>query len=149
MNKMTYKERLQRDYLLLQKQLFWLELSYKEAKKIKLQDSYELEQHTVFETLSTRYIKSIDFLLQNSFVSLDNYEFKIQYSQIELMNNAQNRKIFDSVDSFRDLYTLRINLLNEYNIDKLSNYFEELYFNSKLLIKTINNTLDYINKVIR
>ena len=149
MNKMTYKERLQRDYLLLQKQLFWLELSYKEAKKIKLHDSYELEQHTVFETLSTRYIKSIDFLLQNSFVSLDNYEFKTQYSQIELMNNAQNRKIFDSVDSFRDLYTLRINLLNEYNIDKLSNHFEELYFNSKLLIKTINNTLDYINKVIR
>ena len=144
-----YKSQLQEEYLLLQKQLFWLDLSYKEVKKTKLQDSYEVEQYTIFETLSIRYIKSIDFIIEKSFIAIDNYEFKKQYSQNDIMQNAQNRKIFDNIDNFRDLYTLRTKLINEYKIDNLRDHFEELYFNTKLLIKTINNTLDYINKVIR
>jgi len=147
--KLTYKQELERDYLLLQKQLFWLDLSYKEAKKTKLKEKYDFEQYQVFETLSTRYCRSIEFLLQKSFVSLDTYEFKNQFSQIELIQNAANRKIIKNTDEFRDLYSLRIKLLNEYNIDNLTNYFEDLYFNTKLLIVTINKTLDCINKAIR
>lgn len=146
---LSSKEKLQKDYLLLQKQLFWLELSYKEVKKIKLQKTYEVNEYTAFETLVSRYIKNIDFLLQNSFISLDNYEFKIQYSQNELIKNAICRKIIDTEDSFRDLFSLRTKLLNEYILDNVVNSFEELYFNTKILIIVINNTLDYINKLIR
>ncbi len=147
--KLTYKERLQKDYLLLQKQLLWLDLAYKDVKKIKLQDKYEVEDYIIFETLATRYIKSIEFLLEDSFIAIDNYEFKRQYSQMTLIKHAQNRKIITNIDDFRDLYDLRIKLLDEYSIDKLSNHFEELYFSTKLLITTINKTLDYINKIIR
>jgi hypothetical protein len=146
---MTYEQRLQKDYLLLQKQLFWLELAYKDVKKVKLQDNYEVDQFMLFEILHIRYIKSIDFLLMNSFISLDNYEFKNQFSQIELINNVVNRKIIENTDIFRDLFSLKIKLQNEYEIDKLKNHFSDLYFNTKILIKIINNTLDYINKVIR
>ena len=66
-----------------------------------------------------------------------------------LIKHAQNRKIITNIDDFRDLYDLRIKLLDEYSMDKLSNHFEELYFSTKLLITTINKTLDYINKIIR
>ena len=146
---MKAKEQLQKEYLLLQKQLFWLELSYKEVKIIRLQDTYEVNQYTAFETLSTRYIKSIEFLLNKSFVSICNYEFESTYTHQELINNIQKRKLIDTDDGFRQLYDLRVKLEKEYISDNLTNHFEELYFSSKLLITTINNTLNYINKAIR
>jgi len=83
--------KLQQDYNLLKKQLFWIKLSYDECKIIGIKKEYHIDEFGKFETLCSRYSRSIDFLIRKMFRTIDSFEFENQGTLVDVVNNAHKR----------------------------------------------------------
>lgn len=116
-------EKLLNDKKLLEKQLSWIEISYKECLSIGIKDEYDIDEFSKFETLCSRYNRGIDFLIRKIFRSLDEYEFENQGTLIDVVNNAHKRSLFDSVDKIRIMKDIRNTIAQEYVEDELKDIF--------------------------
>lgn len=140
-------EKLLNDKKLLEKQLSWIEISYKECLSIGIKDEYDIDEFGKFETLCSRYSRGIDFLIRKIFRSLDEYEFENQGTLIDVVNNAHKRSLFDSVDEIRIMKDIRNTIAHEYVEDELKEIFDEVLTYSKNLIEIMINTIEYINNI--
>jgi len=138
-------EKLLQDKKLLQKQLFWIEISYSECKKIGIKKEYSTDEFGKFETLCSRYSRGIDFLIRKIFRTLDEYEFENQGTLIDVVNNAHKRELFEDIEELRIMKDIRNTIVHEYIEDDLVEVFEEVLYYSNTLIKIIHNTLNYIS----
>jgi len=139
-------EKLHNDNELLKKQLFWLQTSFDECSSIGLKKSYSVEEFGKFETLCSRYSRSIDFLIRKMFRTLDAYEFENQGTLIDVVNNAHKRELFEDIEEVRIMKDIRNTIVHEYIEDELTEVFDEVLHYSKLLILIMNNTLHYIDQ---
>jgi len=140
---LIYKKLLN-DYKLLKKQLSWIELSYNECYKIGLKSNYSIDEFGKFETLCSRYSRSIDFLIRKIFRTIDAYEFENQGTLIDVVNNAHKRGLFKDIDELRIMKDIRNTIVHEYIEEDLIDVFEEVLEYSEKLIVIIRVTLDYI-----
>ena len=131
---------------LLVKQIFWLDHSYKAAFKIGSKKAYTLEEFDVFENLSSRFSRSIDFLIRKVFRSIDDAEFQNQGTLIDVVNNAHKRALFDSIEEFRQLKDMRNAIAHEYLDDSLLTHFDELLIQAPKLLKIMKSTHEYVEK---
>ncbi len=139
-------EKLKADKALLKKQLFWVEISFKECLEIGIKDKYSIEEFGKFETLCSRYSRGIDFLIRKIFRTIDEYEFENQGTLIDVVNNAHKRSLFEDIEKFRLMKDVRNTVVHEYIEDELTEIFEEVLQYSNDLIIIIKNTLNYIDK---
>lgn len=138
------QEKLEKDYILLQKQLAWLEISLNECELIGIKDKYSIEEFGKFETLCSRYSRGIDFLIRKIFRSLDEYEFENQGTLVDVVNNAHKRGLFDDINEIRIMKDVRNTIAHEYIEDELVDVFEEVLNYSIRLKQIVNTTLKYI-----
>jgi len=138
------RDKLINDNTLLEKQLAWIEISFKQCQLVGIKEDYTIEEFGKFETLCSRYSRSIDFLIRKIFRTLDEYEFENQGTLVDVVNNAHKRKLFDSIDELRIMKDVRNTIVHEYIEDELVGVFEEVLEYSEKLIVIINNTLKYI-----
>jgi len=89
------------DKQLLEKQLFWLEISFQECFQIGLKKEYTVEEFGKFEILCARYSRSIDFLIRKMFRTIDAYEFENQGTLVDVVNNAHKRGLFEDIQELR------------------------------------------------
>jgi len=140
-------EKLQQDLKLLEKQLFWLQLSYDECYKIGIKKEYSIEEFGKFETLCSRYSRSIDFLIRKMFRTLDEYEFENQGTLIDVVNNAHKRGLFENIDELRIMKDIRNTIVHEYIEDALVDVFDEVLEYTQKLIEIINTTIKYTDNI--
>lgn len=140
-------QKLQNDKKLLEKQLFWIEISYNECQKIGIKSEYSIEEFGKFETLCSRYSRGIDFLIRKIFRTLDEYEFENQGTLVDVVNNAHKRELFENIDELRLMKEIRNTIAHEYIEDDLVDIFEDVLLYTIKLIQIINNTLKYIEKI--
>lgn len=138
------REKLLSDYVLLQKQLFWVQISFDECQKISIKKEYSVEEFGKFETLCGRYSRGIDFLIRKIFRTLDAYEFENQGTLIDVVNNAHKRGLIDDVEELRIMKDVRNTIAHEYIEDELVDVFEEVLEYTEVLIAMIHKTLDYV-----
>jgi len=141
------KEKLLHDYVLLKKQLEWLEYSSRECQSIGIKESYSIDEFGKFETLCSRYSRSIDFLIRKIFRTIDEYEFENQGTLIDVVNNAHKRGLFENIEELRIMKEIRNTIVHEYIEDDLVEVFDDVLVYTKKLIKIMNNTLVYINSL--
>lgn len=134
------------DYKLLQKQLEWLEISYVECSKIGIKENYTVDEFGRFETLCSRYSRSIDFLVRKIFRTLDAYEFEEQGTLVDVVNHAHKRGLFEDVERLRIMKDLRNTIVHEYIEDDLIEFFEEVFEYTQELMQIMQTTLKYIEK---
>jgi len=137
-------QKLENDTTLLQKQLSWLEISYNECSSIGIQAQYSIDEFGKFETLCSRYSRSIDFLIRKYFRTLDEFEFENQGTLIDVVNNAHKRGLIEDIDELRIMKDVRNTIVHEYIEDELIGVFEEVLQYTVQLINIINNTLSYV-----
>jgi len=140
-------EKLQSDILLLEKQLFWIQISYKECLEIGIKDSYNVDEFGKFETLCSRYSRGIDFLIRKIFRTLDEYEFENQGTLVDVVNNAHKRGLFENIEELRLMKDIRNTVVHEYIEDALTETFDEVLIYTKILIQIINTTLKYMKNI--
>jgi uncharacterized protein YutE (UPF0331/DUF86 family) len=141
------KQKLLQDYELLKKQLFWIELSYSEAKKIGIKDEYSIDEFCRLETLCSRYSRGIDFLIRKIFRTIDEYEFENQGTLVDVVNHAHKRGLIDDIDELRVMKDIRNTIVHEYIEEAMVEVFDEVIEYSDKLIQIIKNTLTYIDKI--
>ncbi len=141
------KDKLLNDLKLLQKQLSWLEISYKECCEIGLRQDYSIDEFGKFETLCSRYSRSIDFLIRKVFRTIDEYEFENQGTLIDVVNNAHKRGLLEDIDELRIMKDIRNSIVHEYIEDELIGIFEEVLCYTPKLIEIMQKTFDYKNRV--
>jgi len=139
-------EKLLQDKQLLEKQLFWIEISFNECSKIGIKVQYSVEEFGKFETLCSRYSRGIDFLIRKIFRTLDAYEFENQGTLIDVVNNAHKRGLFEDIEELRIMKDVRNTIVHEYIEDDLVEAFDEVLQYSATLIVIIKNSLNYIEK---
>lgn len=137
-------EKLIQDKKLLEKQLFWIDISFDECSKIGIKKEYFVDEFGKFETLCSRYSRGIDFLIRKIFRTLDEYEFENQGTLVDVVNNAHKRGLFEDIEELRIMKDVRNTVVHEYIEDDLAEVFEEVLQYSEKLISIIKNTLDYI-----
>lgn len=140
-------EKLINDKKLLEKQLFWIEISYTECKVIGIKDAYSIDEFGKFETLCSRYSRGIDFLIRKIFRTLDEYEFENQGTLIDVVNNAHKRGLFEDVEELRIMKDIRNTIAHEYIEDQLKDIFDEVLEYSEKLIEIIRFTLKYMQNI--
>jgi len=141
------KEKLLHDKELLLKQLDWINISYSQCSKIGIKKNYTVDEFGYFETLCSRYSRGIDFLIRKIFRTLDEYEFENQGTLVDVVNNAHKRGLFEDIDELRIMKDVRNTIAHEYIEDNLTEVFEEVLQYTNSLIKIINNTLNYLDKI--
>jgi hypothetical protein len=140
-------EKLVNDFKLLQKQLFWIDISFNECTNIGIKEKYSIEEFGKFETLCSRYSRGIDFLIRKMFRTLDEYEFENQGTLIDVVNNAHKRELFEDIDELRIMKDIRNTIVHEYIEDDLVEVFDEVLEYTEKLINIINTTIKYIDKI--
>lgn len=140
-------EKLIEDKTLLEKQRFWIHISYEECRKIGIKESYSIEEFGKFETLCSRYSRGIDFLIRKIFRTLDEYEFENQGTLIDVVNNAHKRGLFDEIRTLRLMKDVRNTIVHEYIEEALTEVFEEVLEYTGLLLAIIDNTQHYIENL--
>ena len=139
-------EKLLADKKLLEKQLFWIDISFNECSKIGLKKEYSVDEFGKFETLCSRYSRGIDFLIRKIFRTLDEYEFENQGTLVDVVNNAHKRGLFENIEELRIMKDVRNSVVHEYIEDDLVEVFEEVLFYTDKLLLIIHKTLKYIEE---
>jgi len=142
------KQKLMSDYQLLEKQLFWLDLSYDQCVNIGVKDHYTVDEFGYFETLCSRYRRGIDFLIRKIFRTLDEYEFENQGTLVDVVNHAHKRNLFQDIDQLRLMKDLRNTISHEYIEDHLVDLFSDVLEYTQYLRVIMHSTQDYIRKLI-
>ena len=142
------RQKLLKDKELLEKQLFWIELSFNECTKIGIKDTYSIEEFGKFETLCSRYSRGIDFLIRKIFRSIDAYEFENPGTLIDVVNNAHKRGLFEDIERLRIMKDVRNTIVHEYIEEELVEVFDEVLEYTKDLLEIMRNTLRYIENIL-
>ena len=142
------QEKLSQDLKLLEKQIYWLSLSFNECEIIGIKPNYTDEEFGKFETLCSRYSRSIDFLIRKIFRSIDEYEFENQGTLIDVVNNAHKRGLVQDIELLRTMKDVRNTIVHEYIEEELLPVFEEVMDYTYKLIDMMSATADYIKRLV-
>jgi hypothetical protein len=139
------KEFFQELHKNLEKQTFWLQHSIKKSENLDLKN-LKIDDFDILETLSSRFARTIDFLVRKYWRALDSVEFETQGTLIDVVNRADKRKLFQDIEKFRELKDLRNEIVHEYLDDKLQEFFKEIRTESNELLEVCQNSLNYGEK---
>ncbi len=137
------KALLEENIRLLQKQMDWLQISYEECQNIGLKQAYTVDEFGKFETLCSRFSRSIDFLIRKFLRTLDAYEFETQGTLVDVVNRAHKRGLFQDIDEIRTIKDIRNTIVHEYIEDELREVFDEMLRYTPKLLEFMSNTLHY------
>jgi len=113
------QEKLSTDLKLLEKQMFWLEISYKQCSEIGIKKEY----------------------------SIDEFEFENQGTLVDVVNNAHKRNLFQDIEHLRLMKDMRNTIVHEYIEDHLVDVFADVLEYTKSLMDIMENTQKYMRNL--
>ncbi len=140
-------ENLLNNLELLNKQIFWLNISYEQISEIGIKQDYSIDEFGLFETACSRFSRSIDFLIRKMFRSIDTWEFENQGTLIDVVNNAHKRGLFDNVHLIREMKDLRNTISHEYEEEALIEVFQDVLEFAPQLLSIMKETEQYVQNV--
>jgi len=140
-------ELLRQQTLQLQKQMQWLQHSFEQCFVLGIKNDYEVDEYGLFETLSSRYSRTIDFLIRKYFRSIDLYEFENPGTLIDVVQHAHKRGLVENIDELRLMKDLRNSIVHEYLEEKLAETFDELLEYTPKLLEICRRSIDYVHSL--
>jgi hypothetical protein len=121
-----YIQNLIHDLGILDKSLYWLRRSHAICTKIGVQSAYTEDEFDAIETLTSRYARTSDIIIQKVFRSIDKVEFEESGTMIDVINRAHKRGLFDSIDEIRMIKDLRNKIAHEYAKEDIESVFAQV-----------------------
>ena len=121
----------------------WLRRSYRMCREVDVEDALSEEDYDALETLTSRFARVSDMLLQKVFRSIDRLEFEESGTLLDALNRAEKRGLIESVDQFRLIRELRNEIAHEYSLDDLSELFRSVLNYTSLLFAMIDKVKAY------
>jgi hypothetical protein len=124
----------------------WLRRSYDICMGIGKKDNYTEDEFDHFENLTSRYARTVDFLIGKVLRSIDQVELMNSGSIIDAANGAEKRGIVESVSKLRDLKDLRNEIAHEYETEDIKALFSLILVSVPQLFKIAEKTMEYCTK---
>lgn len=140
---MINKELLCENLRLLEKSILWLLKSYDKAKVIQHIDEENIE---IFETLSNRFGRTVDILINKVLRSLDIYELEYTGTKLDVVIRAEKRGFVENYKTLIELKDLRNELVHEYIEEELYEKFREVVRKTPLLVDISKKVIKYTSK---
>lgn len=142
---------MQRDYILILQDTLkdmdescqWLKRSYGICQAIGVKDSYCDDEFDAFETLTGRFARTCDMIIQKGFRSIDKVEFEDCGTLIDALNRAHKRGLIDSIDEIRIVRDLRNEIVHEYRRSNLQKSFQSILAQTQRLFTLLDRIRDY------
>ncbi|WP_293446030.1 hypothetical protein [Persephonella sp.] len=132
---------------LLEKNLKWLKKSYEKAKNIDLNKELSEEDLEVFETLSNRFGRTIDILINKILRGLDIIELEDISRKLDIVIRAEKRGFVDDYKILIEMKDLRNELVHEYIQENLLEKFKEVLEYTPKLFDIANKLKNYVRKM--
>lgn len=143
MTQKDYIEKLFEDLEELDDALYWLKRSYGICQNIGIKPKYKEEEFDAFETLTGRFARLSDMLIQKVFRSIDKIEFEKEGTLLDVLNRSHKRSLITSIDEIRVIRELRNDISHEYTPRELKELFEDTLKHSAILFEIIDRVNKY------
>lgn len=146
MTQKDYIEKLFEDLTELDDALYWLKRSYGICRDIGIKPRYKEEEFDAFETLTARFARFSDMLIQKIFRSIDKIEFEKDGTLLDVLNRSHKRGLITSIDEIREIRELRNDISHEYTPRELKELFDDTLKQTATLFEIIDRVDKYIEK---
>ena len=127
----------------LKRQQFWLQHSYDESSGIKIKQDYTVPDFDTLEMLTSRFARSIDFLVRKVWRAIDEAEFESQGTLIDVINRAHKRGLFDDAEIVQQIKQIRNDVAHEYLNERLKELFADVVRYTPAMLDMIRRTIVY------
>jgi len=128
----------------LQESKEWLLHSYQICSKIGKKSAYSIEEMDAFESLSSRFARSSDILIQQMFRTIGMVELEPGGSVLDRINRAEKMGYIESAHEVRTIREIRNTIVNEYQHSEIIQLFHDLLDTTPILLESIESTHTYI-----
>ena len=146
MKQQDYVKSLFEDLDDLEEALRWLRRSYRICRDIGIKENYEEEEFDAFETLTARFSRSSDLLIQKIFRSIDKIEFEKEGTLLDVLNRSEKRGLIKSVDEVRAIREMRNEISHEYAPDDLKALFRGVLEYTEVIFGIVDRVKQYSEK---
>ena len=142
MTEMKRTELLKKNLNALNKSMSWLLHSYSICKEIGIKDDFSVQELTEFESLTSRFARTIDLFINKSLRSLYKVELEDSGTVIDMLNKAEKREIIESAEIWKEIKELRNSIAHDYNIDDFEN---EIFKPSLEYVPVVEKSIAMLN----
>ncbi len=139
--------------LLLKQQLKLLDeavnvLNFSEQKchEIGIKDNYTPDELDRFESLTSRFARLCDILLQKIFRLIDEIDLESQGTIRDRINNAEKKGLIKSAERFIKCRILRNEIAHEYTSENVLEIFRQVLNLTPILVESVENVKTYCQK---
>jgi uncharacterized protein YutE (UPF0331/DUF86 family) len=124
----------------------WLGRSFGQCRDIGGARPYSAEQFDAFETLTSRFARTVDILIHKVYRAVDAMEMEDGGTMLDVVNRAHKRGLLDSVERLRDMKDIRNEIAHEYSQDSLEDLFADVMSLTPELLALTNKARTYCEK---
>ena len=120
--------------------------SFNKCNTIGIKESYEPEELESFESLTSRFARLSDILIQKIFRLVDELDLDTQGTIRDRINRAEKKELIVSSDIFVEIRIIRNDIAHEYLPEAIHDIFERVLLLTPHLLEGVERTLSYCSK---
>ena len=141
----------ERDYRLLLREMLgaladadrWLRRSDRLCRAINVEGELSEEDYDALETLTSRFARLSDMILQKAFRGIDRVELESGGTLLDVLARAEKRGLIESLEQFRLLRELRNEIAHEYALADLVELFRSVKEQAPALFEIVDRIRAY------
>lgn len=140
------KQLLKIEIKLLEDSTRMLKYSYDISYEIGIKEQYTFEELDRFESLTSRFARTSDILIQKIFRLIDVIKLEMPGTVIDRINRAEKRGLISSAEIFKDIRRLRNDIAHEYILSAIEEIYKKVLKLTPYLFESVEKVKQYINK---
>ena len=120
--------------------------SFNKCSKIGIKPAYEPEQLESFESLTSRFARLSDILIQKIFRLIDELDLETQGTVRDRINRAEKKELIASCDQFVEIRMIRNDIAHEYLPEAIREIFGKVLQLTPALLDGVERTRTYCDK---
>jgi uncharacterized protein YutE (UPF0331/DUF86 family) len=121
-----------------------LKHSYEKCQTIGLKEKLTLDEQESFESLTSRFARAADILIQKVFKTIAALSLEEIKTLIDRLNYMEKINVIGNAQTFKEIRRLRNTIAHEYVVDDLNELFKDVLEYSKVLVATVDKVDNYI-----
>jgi len=134
---------MQKELELLRNAARVLGYSYEKCSRIGIKDAYDDDELDKFESLTSRFARLGDILIQKIFRLIDELDLDAAGTVRDRINRAEKKGLIDSADVFIEIRMLRNDIAHEYVPEEIIELFKKVLKATPLLISSVAKVEHY------
>ncbi len=131
---------------LMDKATEYLRYSYKRCQAIEKSEDYTDEELEHFESLTGRFARLSDLLIQKIFRLIDQLDLEDLGTVRDRINRAEKKELISSSEEFVDIRELRNNIAHQYDPTAIISVFIDVQHYCPLLFNSVERVHQYCEK---